>query len=51
MSQHRLHAQKERDLPYSSLATAALAHPTMAEGLGALFSDVPPTQPAKSRAA
>lgn len=31
-------------LPYSSLAGAALAHPTMAEGLGALFSAVPPRE-------
>ncbi|MGV7213059.1 mercuric reductase [Bradyrhizobium sp. UFLA05-112] len=31
-------------LPYSSLAGAALAHPTMAEGLGALFSVVPPRE-------
>jgi pyruvate/2-oxoglutarate dehydrogenase complex dihydrolipoamide dehydrogenase (E3) component len=29
-------------LPYSILAEAALAHPTMAEGLGPLFSNVPP---------
>jgi pyruvate/2-oxoglutarate dehydrogenase complex dihydrolipoamide dehydrogenase (E3) component len=29
-------------LPYSSLANAALAHPTMAEGLSSLFSNVPP---------
>ncbi|GLR85271.1 FAD-dependent oxidoreductase [Bradyrhizobium iriomotense] len=41
------------DLPYSSLAGAALAHPTMAEGLGALFSVVPPreVQQASSKAA
>src|SRR5262249_21726173 len=31
-------------LPYSSLASAALAHPTMAEGLGPLFSAVPPRE-------
>src|SRR5260370_36860658 len=30
------------DLPYSRLRDAVLAHPTMAEGLGDLFSDVPP---------
>ena len=29
-------------LPYSSLANAALAHPTMAEGLSMLFSNTPP---------
>jgi len=29
-------------LSYSSLANAALAHPTMAEGLSSLFSNVPP---------
>jgi pyruvate/2-oxoglutarate dehydrogenase complex dihydrolipoamide dehydrogenase (E3) component len=30
------------DLPYSRLRDAVLAHPTMAEGLGSLFSNVPP---------
>jgi pyruvate/2-oxoglutarate dehydrogenase complex dihydrolipoamide dehydrogenase (E3) component len=30
------------DLPYPRLRDAALAHPTMAEGLGSLFSNVPP---------
>jgi len=30
------------DLPYARLRDAILAHPTMAEGLGALFSNVPP---------
>jgi pyruvate/2-oxoglutarate dehydrogenase complex dihydrolipoamide dehydrogenase (E3) component len=29
-------------LPYSTLRDAALAHPTMAEGLGPLLSNVPP---------
>ena len=29
-------------LPYSRLRDAILAHPTMAEGLGSLFSQVPP---------
>ena len=29
------------DLPYSKLRDAILAHPTMAEGLGSLFSNVP----------
>lgn len=29
-------------LPYSRLRDAVLAHPTMAEGLGSLFSNVPP---------
>ncbi len=28
------------DLPYSRLRDAVIAHPTMAEGLGALFSNV-----------
>ena len=30
------------DLPYPTLRDAVLAHPTMAEGLGPLFSNVPP---------
>lgn len=30
------------DLPYTALRDAVLAHPTMAEGLGPLFSNVPP---------
>ena len=30
------------DVPYSTLRDAVLAHPTMAEGLGPLFSTVPP---------
>jgi len=30
------------ELPYSTLRDAALAHPTMAEGLGPLLSNVPP---------
>jgi pyruvate/2-oxoglutarate dehydrogenase complex dihydrolipoamide dehydrogenase (E3) component len=30
------------DLPYTRLRDAALTHPTMAEGLGSLFSNVPP---------
>jgi pyruvate/2-oxoglutarate dehydrogenase complex dihydrolipoamide dehydrogenase (E3) component len=30
------------NLPYSTLRDAILAHPTMAEGLGFLFSNVPP---------
>jgi pyruvate/2-oxoglutarate dehydrogenase complex dihydrolipoamide dehydrogenase (E3) component len=29
------------DLPYPALRDAILAHPTMAEGLGALLSNVP----------
>ena len=29
------------DLPYTRLRDAVLAHPTMAEGLGFLFSNVP----------
>ena len=28
-------------LPYTALRDAVLAHPTMAEGLGGLFSNVP----------
>jgi pyruvate/2-oxoglutarate dehydrogenase complex dihydrolipoamide dehydrogenase (E3) component len=30
------------DLPYPKLRDAILAHPTMAEGMGLLFSSVPP---------
>jgi pyruvate/2-oxoglutarate dehydrogenase complex dihydrolipoamide dehydrogenase (E3) component len=30
------------NLPYSVLRDAVLAHPTMAEGLGQLFSNAPP---------
>ena len=30
------------DLPYPRLRDAVLAHPTMAEGLGSLFANVPP---------
>jgi pyruvate/2-oxoglutarate dehydrogenase complex dihydrolipoamide dehydrogenase (E3) component len=30
------------NLPYPRLRDAVLAHPTMAEGLGSLFADVPP---------
>jgi pyruvate/2-oxoglutarate dehydrogenase complex dihydrolipoamide dehydrogenase (E3) component len=29
------------ELPYTRLRDAVLAHPTMAEGLGVLFSNVP----------
>jgi len=29
------------DLPYPRLRDAVIAHPTMAEGLGPLFSNVP----------
>jgi hypothetical protein len=29
-------------LPYTRLCDAILAHPTMVEGLGSLFSNVPP---------
>jgi len=32
-------------IPYGRLANAVLAHPTMAEGLGMLFSNVPRRQP------
>jgi pyruvate/2-oxoglutarate dehydrogenase complex dihydrolipoamide dehydrogenase (E3) component len=30
------------DLPYPKLRDAILAHPTMSEGLGDLFANVPP---------
>jgi pyruvate/2-oxoglutarate dehydrogenase complex dihydrolipoamide dehydrogenase (E3) component len=30
-------------LPYTGLRDAILAHPTMAEGLGSLFAEVPPS--------
>jgi len=30
------------DMPYSRLRDTILAHPTMAEGLGDLFTNVPP---------
>ena len=30
------------NLPYSRIRDAVFAHPTMAEGLGSLFSNVPP---------
>ena len=33
------------DLPYPMLRDAVIAHPTMAEGLGPLFSNVPPLSP------
>ena len=38
-------------LPYARLRDAILAHPTMAEGLGALFAQVPPrsVQPSKAQ--
>jgi hypothetical protein len=29
------------DLPYPKLRTAVLAHPTISEGLGSLFPNVP----------
>jgi pyruvate/2-oxoglutarate dehydrogenase complex dihydrolipoamide dehydrogenase (E3) component len=40
-------------LPYTTLANAAFAHPTMAEGLSFLFSSVPPraAQPTRSTVA
>jgi probable pyridine nucleotide-disulfide oxidoreductase len=34
-------------LPYQALRDAILAHPTMAEGLGALFEKVPRGAPAR----
>ncbi len=39
------------DISYSRLADAVLAHPTMAEGLGPLFSNVPPRSARRSAAA
>ena len=36
-------------LPYTDLRDAILAHPTMAEGLGSLFSNVPPRTSASRR--
>jgi len=38
------------DLPHPRLRDAILAHPTMAEGLGSLFSNVPPTSVTIARA-
>jgi pyruvate/2-oxoglutarate dehydrogenase complex dihydrolipoamide dehydrogenase (E3) component len=48
-----VHTAMLAGLSYSSLANAALAHPTMAEGLSSLFSSVPPrrVQQTKSKAA
>jgi pyruvate/2-oxoglutarate dehydrogenase complex dihydrolipoamide dehydrogenase (E3) component len=37
-----VHAAMLAGLPYTALAEAAFAHPTMAEGLSSLFSNVPP---------
>jgi hypothetical protein len=37
-----VHTAMLASLSYSRLANAAFAHPTMAEGLGLLFSNVPP---------
>jgi pyruvate/2-oxoglutarate dehydrogenase complex dihydrolipoamide dehydrogenase (E3) component len=46
-----VHTAMLAGLSYSSLANAALAHPTMAEGLSSLFSNVPPRAvEAKSKA-
>jgi pyruvate/2-oxoglutarate dehydrogenase complex dihydrolipoamide dehydrogenase (E3) component len=36
-----VHTAMLADLPYSKLRDAVIAHPTMAEGLGQLFSNVP----------
>ena len=36
-------------LPYTGLCDAILAHPTMVEGLGSLFSNVPPRSRRKVR--
>jgi hypothetical protein len=38
-------------LSYARLADAAFAHPTMAEGLSSLFSQVPPIQQIRSKTA
>jgi pyruvate/2-oxoglutarate dehydrogenase complex dihydrolipoamide dehydrogenase (E3) component len=47
-----VHTAMLAELSYPSLANAALAHPTMAEGLSSLFSNVPPRAvQAKSQAA
>ena len=37
-----VHTAMLSGLSYTSLANAAFAHPTMAEGLSSLFSNVPP---------
>ena len=37
-----VHTAMLAGVSYTSLANAALAHPTMAEGLSSLFSSVPP---------
>jgi len=37
-----VHTAMLAGLSYTSLANAAFAHPTMAEGLSSLFSNVPP---------
>jgi pyruvate/2-oxoglutarate dehydrogenase complex dihydrolipoamide dehydrogenase (E3) component len=47
-----VHTAMLAGLSYPNLANAALAHPTMAEGLSSLFSNVPPrAMQAKSKAA
>ena len=48
-----VHIAMSAGLPYSRLADADFAHPTMAEGLSSLFSSVPPRamQQTKSKAA
>lgn len=38
-------------LPYAALRDAVIAHPTMAEGLGSLFANVPPSTAEARRAA
>ena len=38
-------------LPYTALRDAVLTHPTLAEGLGALFSSEPVVQNQRTRAA
>ena len=37
------------DMPYTGLRDAILAHPTMAEGLGSLFAEVPPASVSEVR--
>jgi len=47
-----VHTAMFAGLSYTSLANAALAHPTMGEGLSSLFSSVPPrAKQANSKAA
>jgi pyruvate/2-oxoglutarate dehydrogenase complex dihydrolipoamide dehydrogenase (E3) component len=45
-----VHTAMLAGLPYSSLANADFAHPTMAEGLSSLFSSVPPRSAQQTKA-